>query len=182
MEIGKLIGLYRDAFMKEECEYFIDLYKSNLSHVNRFTNENYDFHQLQLIKAGHRQIANNFALKVKAFADSYFERMNLSNFIPKYGFEEVRIKHYTSDMEFSTHVDVADLESSKRFLIAILYLNDNDGYTTFDNLGIKVKPEMGSLILFPPYWMFPHSGQKCSTEKYIMMTSLNYLPSGREGI
>ena len=57
----------------------------------------------------------------------------------------------------------------------ILYLNDNDGCTEFPNLGIKVNPKAGRLLIFPPLWMYPHQGlPPTNNDKYIMMTYLHH--------
>ena len=80
-----------------------------------------------------------------------------------------------TDDQFKTHVDVADKEAAVRYCIAILYLNDNDGLTTFPDLELAVEPVAGRVVVFPPMWMFPHNGlPPTNDDKYIMMSCLHY--------
>lgn len=100
-------------------------------------------------------MAVSFARIVSTYASDYFKQLNLTDFIPKYGFEEVRIKKYDADCNcrFDPHVDVSNADSAKRFLIFILYLNDHEGgHTTFTALNKSVKPKAGRLLCFPPTW------------------------------
>ena len=59
------------------------------------------------------------------------------------------------------HIDGGSHEFSQRQLVAIWYLNDVSGpggETEFLFQNIKVKPEVGKLILFPPFWTHEHRG------------------------
>ena len=102
--------------------------------------------------------------------------------------EEFRIKYYNggTDDRFDNHVDVGDITSCKRYLALLFYLNgdfeggetsflqyDQDRDEYFDIYDIK--PKKGSVMIFPPMWMFPHRGRPViSGTKYIMSTYLNY--------
>ena len=72
------------------------------------------------------------------------------------------------------HVDSGSHQLSDRQLVAIWYLNDIEGpggETEFLNQAIKVKPETGKLILFPPFWTHEHRGVKLQKGvKYIATT------------
>ena len=72
------------------------------------------------------------------------------------------------------HVDSGSHQLSDRQLVAIWYLNDIEGpggETEFLNQAIKVKPETGKLILFPPFWTHEHRGVKLQKSvKYIATT------------
>ena len=59
------------------------------------------------------------------------------------------------------HIDSGSHQFSDRQLVAIWYLNDVDGpggETEFLNQNVKIKPETGKLILFPPFWTHEHRG------------------------
>jgi hypothetical protein len=59
------------------------------------------------------------------------------------------------------HVDSGPEELSQRQLVAIWYLNNVDGpggETEFYFQNVKIKPEAGKLILFPPFWTHAHRG------------------------
>ncbi|MBK46313.1 MAG: 2OG-Fe(II) oxygenase [Gammaproteobacteria bacterium] len=75
---------------------------------------------------------------------------------------------------FNWHIDSGSHQFSDRQLVAIWYLNDVEGpggETEFINQNIKIKPEKGKLILFPPFWTHEHRGVKLQKGiKYIATT------------
>jgi hypothetical protein len=99
----------------------------------------------------------------------------------KHGWEEIRLKKYVANEgSFNDHVDVGDYPSARRFLSMLIYLNDveDGGKTIFYNRDkqIDIIPVQGSVIVFPPLWLFPHRGEMPkSNDKYIMSTYLHYL-------
>jgi Rps23 Pro-64 3,4-dihydroxylase Tpa1-like proline 4-hydroxylase len=72
------------------------------------------------------------------------------------------------------HIDGGSHQFSDRQLVAIWYLNDVNGpggETEFINQNVKIKPEIGKLILFPPFWTHEHRGVKLQKGvKYIATT------------
>lgn len=59
------------------------------------------------------------------------------------------------------HIDGGSHEFADRQLVAVWYLNDVEGpggETEFSYQQIKVKPEAGKLVLFPPFWTHEHRG------------------------
>jgi hypothetical protein len=59
------------------------------------------------------------------------------------------------------HIDGGSHEFSQRQLVALWYLNDvagPGGETEFLYQDVKIKPEQGKLILFPPFWTHEHRG------------------------
>ena len=62
---------------------------------------------------------------------------------------------------FHWHIDSGSHQFSDRQLVAIWYLNNVDGpggETEFLHQNVKIKPETGKLILFPPFWTHEHRG------------------------
>lgn len=62
---------------------------------------------------------------------------------------------------FHWHIDSGSHQFSDRQLVAIWYLNNVEGpggETEFLNQNVKIKPEAGKLILFPPFWTHEHRG------------------------
>jgi len=62
---------------------------------------------------------------------------------------------------FHWHVDSGSHSFSDRQLVAIWYLNDvagPGGETQFRHQQISVKPEVGKLLVFPPFWTHEHRG------------------------
>ena len=59
------------------------------------------------------------------------------------------------------HIDGGSHEFAYRQLVALWYLNDvggPGGETEFLYQQVKVKPEAGKLVLFPPFWTHEHRG------------------------
>ena len=59
------------------------------------------------------------------------------------------------------HIDGGSHEFSQRQLVALWYLNDvkgPGGETEFLFQNVKIKPQQGKLILFPPFWTHEHRG------------------------
>ncbi len=75
---------------------------------------------------------------------------------------------------FHWHVDSGSHSFSDRQLVAIWYLNDvpgPGGETEFRLQNIKVPPEAGKLLLFPPFWTHEHRGVTLTQGvKYIATT------------
>ena len=59
------------------------------------------------------------------------------------------------------HIDGGSHEFSQRQLVVIWYLNDvagPGGETEFSYQNLKIKPEQGKMLLFPPFWTHEHRG------------------------
>lgn len=75
---------------------------------------------------------------------------------------------------FQPHFDSVNARAD-RYLVFLWYLNDVEqgGETEFPQLGMRVAPRAGRLLMFPPYWMFQHAGlPPVSGDKYILSTYL----------
>tara|TARA_B100000674_G_scaffold92900_1_gene65476 strand:- start:59 stop:706 length:648 start_codon:yes stop_codon:yes gene_type:complete len=99
----------------------------------------------------------------------------------KHGFEHLRIKRYycDEDQQHDFHADVTDMESAKRFLSIICYLNDDfdGGETYFPHFNLQVTPKKGTILLFPCTWSYLHKGNPSTNghAKYILGSFLNYV-------
>ena len=52
---------------------------------------------------------------------------------------------------------------------------EEGGETFFNDLDYGVKPKKGRMLMFPPFWMYPHPGVRpISGTKYILGTYLNF--------
>lgn len=59
------------------------------------------------------------------------------------------------------HIDGGSHQFSQRQLVAVWYLNDVQGpggETEFLYQEVRIRPEQGKLILFPPFWTHEHRG------------------------
>jgi len=72
------------------------------------------------------------------------------------------------------HIDGGSHEFSQRQLVAVWYLNDvpgPGGETEFSFQGVRIRPEAGKLVLFPPFWTHEHRGVTLQAGvKYIATT------------
>ena len=72
------------------------------------------------------------------------------------------------------HIDGGSHEFSQRQLVAVWYLNDvpgPGGETEFSFQDIRIRPEAGKLLLFPPFWTHEHRGVTLQAGvKYIATT------------
>tara|TARA_R100000030_G_scaffold93924_1_gene80371 strand:- start:31 stop:597 length:567 start_codon:yes stop_codon:yes gene_type:complete len=87
-------------------------------------------------------------------------------------FEGTNMKRYiggTDDM-YKRHADVGTLGTCKRYLAMLFYLNDDfEGGETIFYPEMSIRPKKGSVVVFPPYWLFPHEGTPViKGRKYIM--------------
>ena len=126
--------------------------------------------------------------KFQLAVEKYKKDLNIHEiqFPKKFGWEEFKIKRYLAgdggddNEQFKYHVDVTNHASAKRFLILMVYLNDDfkEGETIFPVFGDVVVPKTGRLLIFPPYWTYLHAGKppiKPGYAKYFLGTYLTYL-------
>lgn len=70
------------------------------------------------------------------------------------------IQRYNPGEYYHWHIDGGSHDFSQRQLVALWYLNDvpgsAGGETEFLFQDIKITPEKGKLILFPPFWTHEH--------------------------
>ena len=72
------------------------------------------------------------------------------------------------------HIDGGSHEFSQRQLVALWYLNDvpgPGGETEFLYQRLRIRPETGKLLLFPPFWTHEHRGVRLEAGvKYVATT------------
>ena len=70
------------------------------------------------------------------------------------------IQRYNPGEYYHWHIDGGSHDFSQRQLVAIWYLNDvpegAGGETEFSFQDVKIRPEKGKLVLFPPFWTHEH--------------------------
>lgn len=178
MKLTDFIQTFDGVVKPDTCKMIINEFEKHKHLAEKHDTDLYKFDQLNLNKTeGLSQLAPIVAWQLSSIYEDYFKSLGLREYVEIESFEDIRIKKYKkdTDAQFKTHVDVMDKASASRFCIAIIYLNDNDGLTTFPTLGVGVKPKAGRVVVFPPTWMYPHNGKTpTDNDKYIMMTSLHY--------
>lgn len=69
------------------------------------------------------------------------------------------IQRYNPGEFYHWHIDGGSHDFSQRQLVALWYLNDvpgPGGETEFLYQDVKIRPEKGKLVLFPPFWTHEH--------------------------
>ena len=182
------IRVYDNVLDPNVCKNAIKLFEENeeaqdrweQSHKPQFTQMNVT---LLAEKDGNQPwgvIQNELIKSIQSTSELYMRDTACSPFWPpKNSIEQIRMKKYSVDTEdrFDIHIDVGDYATARRFLVMFFYLNtvEEGGETSFPNLEMKIKPKLGSVLCFPPLWMYPHLGeQPISNDKYIIGTYLHY--------
>lgn len=182
---NQLIGGFNHEMAIRSANANGDIADAGIESVRRIDNEMCQFESLNCNKVpGWEHVASYVAGVARHWADKYFTDLGVRGLIPSVDrFEQVRMKCYEPGDQFDWHVDVADAESSRRFLVCLFYLNYcHGGETVFgsdaisDKLGVS--PEPGRLVMFPPMWMLPHKGMPALNRKYTIATFIHYEERG----
>lgn len=85
-----------------------------------------------------------------------------------------QVQRYRVGEYYQWHIDGGSHQFSQRQLVVLWYLNDvpsPGGETEFLYQDVKVTPEQGKLVLFPPFWTHEHRGAAVEKGvKYIATT------------
>ena len=169
---------YDDILPSDTCHWLMNTFEDNIGNCIINNNKVYKFTELNINKYYPDRIQPLVDATRMLFA-MYKRDVGYDNFFPKQlALEEFRVKRYNGDTDeqFGTHVDVGDYASARRYLAFIYYLNDGyeGGETTFIPDAF-IHPRKGSVVVFPPFWQYPHAGLPVITgTKYIMSTYLHY--------
>lgn len=92
----------------------------------------------------------------------------------------VKIYFYLANIDerFDEHVEVTNLETARRFLVAFIYINDEyeGGETEFPQFQIAVKPKQGNMVHILAMWNWLHKGNAVKKKpKYIVGTMMHYV-------
>ena len=85
---------------------------------------------------------------------------------------DMKVQHIQKGGGFHLWHSEWNKEQMSRFLVYQLYLNtlpEGEGETEFLNQGVRCKPEVGKLLIWPAPWTHTHRGNpNYSTDKYII--------------
>ena len=183
------VRYYDDVISKEWCNKVIDLFEAEKIPIsskfgfNEGNNPRKSFTELDIEgKDKWKDVKETFIKVCRQNFQNFIKDVNIErHHLPVIvDLENVRIKKYEANGKdvFKDHVDVIRSQgpSAKRFLVFILYLSDVEegGETNIPRYDIKCKPKSGRLLMFPPFWTHPHSGEKViKGTKYQIMTYLH---------
>ena len=181
MKLNDFVRVYDNVLPLSLCDILIDTFE--VSTHKEVVNNDFKpfFTELNLTKNYTDWNDALISTAVKCFSTYARDLRDYAQFLKgnQLALEEFRIKRYNSETgeQFDTHVDACNLESSKRYLSMLFYLNDD--FTGGETLFLpdrEVKPKKGSVLVFPPTWQYPHAGLPLITgTKYIMSTYMNFV-------
>jgi len=167
--LSDFVHIYPNNLDPNICDYLINLFEtSSTSNIYCFTDVREASVEASTV---HNQILKN-TLNIRT---EYYEQYCGKIFPDVNSFEKFTILK-TSPEEYSedAEVDIKTYEDSRRFLCFKWYLNDNSGGQT-NFLDLTIQPERGKLIVYPPFWMFPHREETpVESPKYTLTTYLHY--------
>jgi len=177
LSLADHVIVFDGALSQAHCQTLIDRFEASAEQEPCAREHGHSFVQLDIT----RHWPDEHNVLVPCFLSSFNRYQVATNacfWPPKFCFEHLRMKRYLPNGRdsFPTHVDVMCHDAARRFMTAIVYLNETDGgETVFPSLDMRISPEPGKLLAFPPLWLFPHSGQPTrSKPKYILHTYLCY--------
>jgi hypothetical protein len=188
--LSHYVKIFDNAFDKNFCDKLIKTFETlevNNSPTMRMSNYSWDKDYRRFLEVNIKQdsaftdLINPYYSIIYQVYNQYKSIVNSDFFPSKYALEDGRMKKYNNDDydQFGWHTDVGDKASASRYLAMFVYLNDVDegGETQFmSNLDFTIKPKCGTIVVFPPMWMYEHRGKKpISNAKYILSTYLHYV-------
>ncbi|MCK5811012.1 MAG: 2OG-Fe(II) oxygenase [Cocleimonas sp.] len=180
---GSFIFEYKNALPDFLCDDMVARFESNLDdqYKGRVGSERGANQSLKkttdiaITGKPHWQDVNNnlfrsLSLALREFGEAYpyFSAM------PRFGDKGYNLQRYQADEYYHWHVDGDSPDLAMRQLVALWYLNDMQGKggdTEFLHQNVKVTPEKGKLVLFPPFWTHEHRAKVVDEgAKYIATT------------
>lgn len=177
--LSDYVKAYENTLSPEQCQALIARFEAASSlHERKQAEGSYSFVQMSVSRHW-PDVEAQVARIMMTGLQQYWKALEIGSYWPaKPLSEEIRLKRYMPGGrdEFPPHVDVLDDADSRRFITAILYLNDpGGGETVFPGLDVSVAPVPGRMVVFPPLWLFPHAGlPPRDRPKYILHSYLWY--------
>ncbi len=179
--MDNLIKIYDNVVSAKVCDEIVDKFNLHPEHQQIYEKTGVSFRRIDMVQ--HKRVwgVDMASLMNDMFdcVSKYKEEINPA-WPESMSFESFRIKRYGQDVDqFSQHVDCTNLQNCRRFLVFFLYLTNNDkGATVVEPIGGEpvISPcKKGSVLVFPPFWNFPHRGEMpVKTPKYIVGSYLHY--------
>ena len=178
--LNDYIQFFPKVLDEDLCEFLILSFVMSQDRVEEVRNKVIDFNQLNINRHLSHMVPN-LVKATREVTEMYKHKLPYETIhfpTNTMALEEFRLKCYNggTGQQFRKHVDVGNLDSSRRYLAFLYYLNDNftGGETQFFG-DMKLTPKRGSVLVFPPTWQYPHAGLPVDTgNKYILSTYLHY--------
>jgi prolyl 4-hydroxylase len=188
MNVTRYIKVYENAIDAQFCDKIIKRFKKDRKlhtgpgrqklNENHLGNPDSKWTELRIDDlAQWNSIREKLVENCQVFGQQYINEVEA--YIPvEATLETFRMKWYQKEKKekFAPHIDADKLATGNRCLTFLWYLTDvsQGGETNFVTLDYKSPAKKGSLLIFPPYWMYPHMGEvPISNDKYIIGTFLS---------
>jgi hypothetical protein len=182
------IKYYENVLPGRYCHEIIQKFEDNPQQQEKtYLKDHRSFTEININKhANWTQVMNKLLDTMQDYLGHYKKDFGIDDMSwpSQLGYEQFRIKRYLpgTEDEFKFHVDVQDYASARRFLVFFWYLNtvEEGGETCFQmnrqrEIELKVQPQTGRLLMFPPMWTHPHVAlPPISGPKYIIGGYLHY--------
>ena len=183
-EITNFVGVFKNAYTKEFCEGIISQYEDMV--LSGHGQTRFQSHgDTKIHKDDTQLFADDIEYIPLRKATKEFNELFWGKFFPVYENEYASLKGSGRHSNYSFkvqktkigggyhvwHYESANREVSHRLLTWILYLNDvqEGGETEFLYQHMRVKPEQGTLVIWPAAFTHTHRGNPpLSNEKYIV--------------
>jgi len=183
-KIGNFVGIFKNAFSKEFCESVIKHYEDMA--LSGHGQTRFESHgESKTFKDDTQLFADDIDYVPLRKVTREFNELFWSKFFPVYEQEYASLKdsgrhtNYAFKVQKTKkgggyhvwHFESTTRETSNRLLTWILYLNDvqEGGETEFLYQHMRVKPEQGTLVIWPAAFTHTHRGNPpLSNEKYIV--------------
>ncbi len=180
--LGDFVRVYDNAMPEDYCRLLIETFESrkDLQIVNgagkRPGLERSRWTEMDIGKISSPHAKHQFDQWIKQYKARYESDCRMTPLPEPGAYAQLILKRYIpgNTERFQTHFDSL-LAVSDRYLVILWYLNEvaTGGETEFVDLSIKVKPNTGRLLIFPPYWLYRHVAHSpLSGPKYILSTYL----------
>jgi hypothetical protein len=110
----------------------------------------------------------------------YYTDVQCDKYWPsKNALEQIKMVRYSAKKGdyFDLHIDIGDLESSRRFMAYHIYLSDVEtgGEMEFPLASVKITPKRGRIVMHPSTWQYPSIEHKSTSQDlYKLTTYLHY--------
>ena len=174
MNVLDFLLIINNVLTEDTCDQLIKVFEES-EHKERDDNDGYPNWTNLFVEYHHPQIQKALVptyTKVAREYRRYVDEYGINFDTNKLSFEGSNIKKYVggSNDVYKRHADAADVSTSLRFMAMLYYLNDDfEGGETIFYPDHVIKPKRGSVLVFPPFWCFPHEGTPViKGNKYIM--------------
>jgi hypothetical protein len=168
-KLNDLIQVYDEALDSNICDFLINVLEYNQQLQLNLTDASKNSEEIN-------NVHNHVISKVFEYKKQYYEFIDDRCFSEHHNFEKFQLQKFRSNEDYvAPHVEVKDYESARRFLAFKFFLNtvEQGGETSFSDF--RVSPKQGSLLVFPPLWMFPYKEEiSINCDKYVLNGYLHY--------